>query len=234
MFYLKFKRKLSRGFKYSFKPSRLYYCSFPTPFEKIASNLKKIIINHPRFSFNYVKVILKSLALSSFHRLNSFRPSNISTTEVTVVRNLSKQKDLAIVCPDKGNGVILFNRSDSVSKVDTIFNNASKFVKLGSDPLKLCQRMESRLLHFLRDSLFSSKAIPQNVYHELFTSGSTSSILYGLPKVHESGCLSRPIFSAISTYNYKLATMAAKSAGTHSTISGLFLSFASTSPSIQR
>jgi len=141
MFYLKFKRKLSRGFKYSFKPSRLYYCSFPTPFEKIASNLKKIIINHPRFSFNYVKVILKSLALSSFHRLNSFRPSNISTTEVTVVRNLSKQKDLAIVCPDKGNGVILFNRSDSVSKVDTILNNASKFVKLGSDPLKLCQRM---------------------------------------------------------------------------------------------
>ena len=37
-------------------------------------------------------------------------------------------------------------------------------------------------------------------------SGSTLGVLYGLPKVHKSGCPFRPIVSSINAYNYNLAS----------------------------
>ena len=113
--------------------------------------------------------------------------------------------DLFIIRSDKGNGVVLLNRSDYVSKMGTILNDVSKFVKLGYEPLELCQNRENRLIRFLRNTLLSNRAIPQEVYRELFTSGSTPGILYGLPKVHKSDCPARPILSAIGTCNYNIA-----------------------------
>ena len=89
--------------------------------------------------------------------------------------------------------------------MEIILNDGSKFTKLDCDPLDLCQKRENRLIRFLRDSLLKNKAIPQDVYRELFTSGSTPGILYGLPKVHKPDCPARPILSAIGTYNYKIA-----------------------------
>ena len=49
------------------------------------------------------------------------------------------------------------------------------------------------------------KFITDEIYRDLFPSGSTPGILYGLPKVHKENCPARPILSAIATYNYKLA-----------------------------
>ena len=71
------------------------------------------------------------------------------------MHNLSKNKDLVTIRPDKGNGAVLPNRSEYVSKVETIVNDASKFVILDSAPLELCQERENRLIRFLRDSLLS-------------------------------------------------------------------------------
>ena len=36
--------------------------------------------------------------------------------------------------------------------------------------------------------------------------GSTAGVLYGLPKVHKTGCSFRPIVLSINTYNYNLAS----------------------------
>ena len=58
---------------------------------------------------------------------------------------------------------------------------------------------------FLGDTLLKKGFIPDEVYRELFPSGSTPGVLYGLPKVHKENCPTRPILSAIGTYNYKLA-----------------------------
>ena len=71
--------------------------------------------------------------------------------------------------------------------------------------LDICQKREGKLIRFLRDTLQKQKSITDEVYRDLFTSGSTPGILYGLPKVHKDNCPARPILSAIGTYNYKLA-----------------------------
>ena len=41
---------------------------------------------------------------------------------------------------------------------------------------------------------------------KILPSGSTHGVLYGLPKVHKSGCPFRPIVSSVNTYNYNLAS----------------------------
>ena len=85
-------------------------------------------------------------------------PSNGSKAEITAFRNLSNN-DLVIIHPDKNNEVVLLNHSDYVSKVETILNYASKFIKLDCDPLELCQKREKRLSSFLRESLLSNRCL---------------------------------------------------------------------------
>ena len=128
------KKVLSQGLKFCVQPSHLDYCCFLTPFEKLASTLKKISIYHPCFSFDYVKTNLKSFALASFHRFSSSLPSNISKAEITALINPSNNKGLVIIRPDKGNGVVLLNRSDYISEVETILNGVSELVTLECDP----------------------------------------------------------------------------------------------------
>ena len=103
------KKVLSRGLKkFCIQPDDLDYCHSLTPFEKLIRNLK----NQPmkgdsRVDFNFVKTKLKDIALTSSYSysLNSL-PLNISRAELSALRNLSKNKDLVIVNPDKDNGVV--------------------------------------------------------------------------------------------------------------------------------
>ena len=71
--------------------------------------------------------------------------------------------------------------------------------------LDLCLKRENKLIRFLRDKLLKQKSIPDDIYKEIYPSGSTPGVLYGLPKVHKTNCPARPILSAIGTYNYKRA-----------------------------
>ena len=86
-----------------------------------------------------------------------------------------------------------------------IFYDSSKFLPPSSDIFHLCLKRENRLVRFLRDTLLKKKCISEKVYRDLYPTGSTPGILYGLPKVHKTGCPVRPILSSIGTFNYKLA-----------------------------
>ena len=139
-------------------------------------------------------------------------PLNISKAELSAINKLCRNKDLIISRPDKGNGIVILDRQDYVRKVTSILEDTTKFLPLDSDMLEICQKRENRLVRFLRDSLFKKKLISDSVYHDLFPTGSTPGILYGLPiiyfifyMVHKTNCPVRPILSAIGTYNYKLA-----------------------------
>ena len=48
-------------------------------------------------------------------------------------------------------------------------------------------------------------SITDEEYNKLFVSGSSPSILYGLPKVHKTGIPLRPILSAFKAASYNLA-----------------------------
>ena len=200
------KKALSRGLKFCLRPEKLDYCNFLTPFEKLSRNLKSKPIVNQHLNFEFVKARLKSLALSAYYGYDSLQlPLNISKAEISALDNLSKNRNIVIIRPDKGNGVVLLDRSDYVNKVEALLADASEFSRLDIDILEVCQRRENRLVRFLRDTLLKQRAITDNVYRQLFPSGSVPGILYGLPKVHKDTCPARPILSAIGTFNYKLA-----------------------------
>ena len=46
--------------------------------------------------------------------------------------------------------------------------------------------------------------ITNDIFNSLSTNGSSSCILYGLPKIHKTGNPIRPILTTINTFNYKL------------------------------
>ena len=132
-------------------------------------------------------------------------PLNISKAELSALKKLSKNRDIVILRPDKGNGVVILNKVDYINKVKSLLSDASKFQKLDCDMLDLCAKRENKLIGFLRDKLLKEESISEPIYKELLYTGSTPGILYGLPKVHKDNCPARPILSAIGTYNYKIA-----------------------------
>ena len=50
------------------------------------------------------------------------------------------------------------------------------------------------------------KIINDATFYKILPSGSSPGVLYGLPKVHKTGCPFRPIVSSVNTYNYNLAS----------------------------
>ena len=177
-----------------------------TPFEKLATSLKNRPIADEKLNFDFVRTKLKSIALSAFYGYDpAHSPLNISKAELVALKNLSKNKNIVILRPDKGNGVVILDRVDYINKVESLLSDASKFKKLDTDILDLCLKRENKLIRFLRDTLLKKKIITENVYNSLYQNGSSPGVLYGLPKVHKSDCPARPILSAIGTYNYKLA-----------------------------
>ena len=77
--------------------------------------------------------------------------------------------------------------------------DASKVLRLDTDIREIRQRRENRLVRFLRDNVLKQRAITDEVYHQLFPTGSVPGILYGLPKVHKDNCPARPRLSSIGT-----------------------------------
>ena len=147
-----------------------------------------------------------SIALAAYYGYDAAQfPLNISKAELSALKKLSKNKNIVILRPDEGNGVVILNRIDYINKVESLLSDASKFKKLDIEMLDLCLKRENKLIRFLREKLLKQKSIPDDIYKEIYPSGSTPGVLYGLLKVHKTNCQARPILSAIGTYNYKLA-----------------------------
>lgn len=79
--------------------------------------------------------------------------------------------------------------------------------KLSSRNLRITRRnldWEDSLTSYLH-KLKTEKFINDATLQKIISCGSSHGVLYGLPKVHKSGCPFRPVVSSVNTYNYKLA-----------------------------
>ncbi|XP_069976323.1 uncharacterized protein, partial [Penaeus vannamei] len=135
---------------------------------------------------------------------NEITQDGISTNDLKTLKDLSKNPDVIITKPDKGQGVVLMNRSDYVKKVDDILKDKTKFSQIPNKPESLIIKNEDKLNSFLR-KLKKEEVINESTYSSLFTSGSRPGILYGLPKIHKANLPVRPILSALGTINYNVS-----------------------------
>ena len=184
-------------------------------------------IDFYRYFLNFEK-IFKTLEVQTCENLNDFKfqlkcvahkyyygfkPYKIfsaifnSKEDLNVMKSLRNNKDLVISKPDKGNSVVLVNRSDYVDSMNSLVNN-SQFEDITDSIGKITLKIEDKINNFLR-KLKTLKIIDLETYQNLFVKGSGPGILYGLPKIHKIDFSTkfqyRPIFAAYNCASYKIS-----------------------------
>jgi len=200
---------LMLGLDFGLPIRKLNFFKYHLVFENLFSKLDNINIHkyveNPR---QFFKTGLKSLVNKYFANFKPHR--NIcpvfSREDFATLRNLSKDKSIYITRPDKGNGVVILNKNDYITKIMEIIGDYTKFREVQDDERKLIIRLEDKLNNNLR-SLKSQAAITEEFYSNAFKTGSSLGQLYGLPKTHKEGYPVRPILSAYNTHNYNLAKL---------------------------
>lgn len=122
--------------------------------------------------------------------------------DIEVLKELGSNKDVIIVKPDKGKGVVIMNRDDYLRKMKVILNDNTKFRKVNGDLFDINVKLEDKLNRLLRPI---RKDIGDENYNFIYASGSAPGIMFGQPKVHKLDNPLRPIVSSIGTAGYNLA-----------------------------
>ena len=134
------------------------------------------------------------------------RPTVTDLKSYKLLKDLRKNKNIVILKPDKGNGVVVLDRTAYDSVILKIISDTSKFKVLAEDSTLL---REGQLQRFLR-KLKATGQLDADTYSKIYPTGSRPARIYGLPKMHKPrGLYSipplRPIVSSIGMYNYELA-----------------------------
>lgn len=123
---------------------------------------------------------------------------------ISTLRNLSKDKTIVIMKPDKGNGIVIMNKEDYHNKMQDIISDTTKFKIINEDWFKVILRHEDKINRFLA-KLLKEKHISQAMHDHLRLSSSAPGVMYGLPKIHKDSVPLRPILSSIGTAGYKIS-----------------------------
>ena len=131
--------------------------------------------------------------------------------------NLSKNKELKVCKMDKGNGVVLMNKSDYFDKLDLIVNDTSRFELIDYDintkhtaHFKNAPwiKKENTVINFCSTHLkkmMEKDLVDEHTYKRIYPKGSQPGKLYGTAKNHKANCPLRPVLSAVNTPEYALA-----------------------------
>ena len=171
-----------------------------------------------------LKTKIKNVALSSLRYFNLNVPQHLSDSEFQALKNLSRlKKEVIIQKSDKGNSVVLVNKSDYIRHIEGILKDVNKFekVSLKKGILNFAVNHEEHINKQLR-SISKNDSLTEQQYQKAKSAVSNpngslteqqnqkakavvsnSAILYGLCKVHKTVvdvCPPfRPILSAIGT-----------------------------------
>ena len=171
------------------------YAKFPEVIESFA---------HQYNTFLFFFSLFEKLFHNSY--FYNYKSSPRILCQHRVLRNLRKNKDIVIMKPDKGNGVVILDRKLYNNAIEEIISDSSKFEKLNEDPTL---KREASLQRFLR-KLKQKNFFNEIEYDKLYLSGSAPARIYGTPKMHKFSSSDsfpklRPIVSSIGTFNYNLA-----------------------------
>ena len=117
------------------------------------------------------------------------------------LNNNNNNRDIVLLKPDKGSGVVLLNKSDYIREVNDILKDNSKFqLNRFNTVEKAEKKINNKLKHLLNSSIIDMKT-----YIELRAKGSKMPHMYGLPKLHKENMPLRPIVSMVNSPYHKLA-----------------------------
>ena len=102
-----------------------------------------------------LKVEIKREAFSSYDNYSFWDELNISKDEHVALKAFSANNNLIIQKSDKGNSVVLLNRTDYIKRLNEMLSDSSKFKKPSVTLVKeinFLLQQEDRLTNFLKKS----------------------------------------------------------------------------------
>ena len=124
--------------------------------------------------------------------------------------SLRNNDHIIVSKPDKGNGVVILDRTTYISLLrQASVDDSSKFRPVSRSEPRRVGRPTKHFHPLLKKEnalrALLTATLPTAVAKQLSPQGSRLAHLYGLPKTHKAILSMRPILSATGTYNFKLA-----------------------------
>ena len=198
---------LAFGLDFRLPVFKLNFTRFFHSFENFIYIVKGVSksIHNDEFGFNKFINEIKLLSNKFYYNFKPYKvfSSIITKADIILLKKFSSNDSIVVCKPDKGNGVVIMDRNDYLSKMHKILFDKSKFNLVHENIHTTILHVEDRINRFI-NKLKKTKEISLELYNSLFVSGSNPGILYGLPKIHKVGNPMRPIFSAINTPSYNI------------------------------
>ena len=198
------KTGLKNGLKFIPTPKKIDEVELYANLEAVVGSIYYAEKNPPQLSD--LASALSREAQNAVERFYHNRPlQNLPKKVGLALQALAKRKDLVITKPDKGNGVVLLDKADYVTKMGCILDDQTKFRKVQNvDLYKSTISLETQV-RFSLQKLLNANIIDKFSYQKAYPKGSRPCLLYGLPKIHKNGAPLRPILSAIGSAAHGLA-----------------------------
>ena len=203
---------LIKGLNFALPPKKLRYEEYLLNFELLYRDLSNCDISNDKLLF--AKNELRNLAYSSykFYNKRDHKFENLTEDEYNSFLELIDLDNVVIQKADKGNVIVLIDKTDYVEKMENILNDTSKFRKIEFEKkfkeVNYLVDKEAEIKELL-NMLGKKGVLDAQEVKSLKPHGSQPGILYGLCKVHKvvKGGIPpfRPILSAINTPSYRLA-----------------------------
>ena len=199
---------LAFGLDFGLPIYKIDYFQYFLKFESLFSRLGKLECTQ-----NDLNELKSKLHFLSYKYFYNFKPYKIfscifNREDISLLKSLSRNKDIIISKPDKGRGVVIIDRVVYVEKMKEFLSNTSKFQVIHEPIDKFTRKIEDKLNNFIR-KIKGTVNIPASTLNDLSSSGGAPGILYGLPKIHKLDFKDkfqfRPIFAAYNNPCFKLA-----------------------------
>ena len=128
------KSLLCKGLNFALPAKDFKFENYLLPFELLFRNVYES--SDKDESLLHLKSKIKDVGLSSYRVYNKkdHRYENLSPEEYDAFVNLSDNKDLIIQKADKGNTVVLLDRSSYLTQMEELLSDKNKFVKVNFNP----------------------------------------------------------------------------------------------------
>jgi hypothetical protein len=150
---------------------------------------------------NFVNDKLKNSSRSFTYNYLDLKQFHIDSKRIRILKKLNTH--FAILKPDKGNGIVLLNRSDYVHSLNSLFDNPQKFKRISND---LTSTRLSTLQSYLC-TLLNRSEINETEYTLLRPTHAHFARAHGLPKTHKQFDTLpkfRPIIDTTNTPHYNV------------------------------
>ncbi|CAH8524172.1 unnamed protein product [Dicrocoelium dendriticum] len=190
---------LSLGVNFKIPPKNVDRIHVETQFENLLDQLSKLTPT-TKEQHNWLKVKLVDIA-NGYMVAPIHQTCCIDKSHIKALRDL-KARDILVLKPDKGTGVVIMNKLDYKNKMYEILGDESKFQEDQSETT--VTQIEKRVTNQLK-LLLQHGMITEAMYNSLKPRGTRIPQMYGLPKIHKANTPLRPVLSMCNSPYHKLA-----------------------------